>query len=61
MVYTDPKCFVPEKPADLTAKNIEYVFDSEDKFELSYDELLEIIEKTRLAGPQLVPLIGNID
>ncbi|MCJ0828848.1 hypothetical protein MN869_10335 [Acinetobacter sp. NIPH1876] len=55
-----PKRFVPERPADLEGKNVEYVFDSEDKFELSYDELLEIIGKARLAGPQLIPVIGTI-
>ena len=27
-----------------------YVFDSEDKFELTYDELVEIISKARMAG-----------
>lgn len=30
---------------------IKYIFDSEDKFELTYDELLEIIGKARLTGP----------
>lgn len=53
-----PKRFVPEKPAELNGKNVEHVFDSGDKFELTYDELLEIIGKARLAGPQLIPLVG---
>lgn len=48
-------------PAELEGTNVEYVFDSEDKFELSYDELLEIIGKARLAGPQLIPIIGTVD
>lgn len=56
-----PKRFVPVKPAELEGKNVEYVFDSEDKFELTYDELLEIIGKARLAGPQLIPVIGSVD
>ncbi|WP_228128791.1 hypothetical protein [Acinetobacter courvalinii] len=55
-----PKRFVPEKPAESKGKNVEYVFDSEDKFELTYDELLEIIGKARLAGPQLIPVIGEV-
>ncbi|NNP71231.1 hypothetical protein [Acinetobacter sp. Ac_5812] len=55
-----PKRFVPEMPAELKGKNVEYVFDSEDKFELTYDELLEIIAKARLAGPQLIPVIGTV-
>jgi hypothetical protein len=55
-----PKRFVPEMPAELKGKNVEYVFDSEDKFELTYDELIEIIGKARLAGPQLIPVIGTV-
>lgn len=51
---------MPEKPPELEGKNVEYVFDSEDKFELTYDELLEIIGKARLAGPQLIPVIGTV-
>ncbi|ENX01660.1 hypothetical protein F900_01420 [Acinetobacter modestus] len=38
-----------------------YVFDSEDKFELTYDELVEIIAKARLAGPQLIPVLGTVN
>ncbi|MDR2060401.1 MAG: hypothetical protein LBQ29_03255 [Acinetobacter sp.] len=56
-----PKRFVPKEPAKLGGKHVEYVFDSEDKFELTYDELLEIIGKARLAGPQLIPVIGTVD
>ncbi|NAR50255.1 hypothetical protein GPS59_13175 [Acinetobacter haemolyticus] len=55
-----PKRFVPVMPAELEGKNVEYVFDSEDKFELTYDEILEIIGKARLAGPQLIPVIGTV-
>jgi len=55
-----PKRFVPEMPPEFEGTNVEYVFDSEDKFELTYDELLEIIGKARLAGPQLIPVIGTI-
>ncbi|KYQ84069.1 hypothetical protein AWW72_10875 [Acinetobacter sp. NRRL B-65365] len=55
-----PKRFVPEKTPELEGKNVEYVFDSEDKFELTYDELLEIIGKARLAGPRLIPVIGTV-
>lgn len=55
-----PKRFVHEKHIELKGKNVEYVFDSEDKFELTYDELLEIIGKARLAGPQLIPILGTM-
>lgn len=55
-----PKRYVPERPPELEGKNVEYVFDSDDKFELTYDELLEIIGKARLAGPQLIPIIGTV-
>ncbi len=55
-----PKRFVPEKPPELEGRNMVYVFDSDDKFELTYDELLEIIGKARLAGPQLIPVIGTV-
>jgi hypothetical protein len=56
-----PKRFVPAKPAELEEKNVEYVFDQSDWFDLSYDELVEIISKARLAGPQLMPIVGTVD
>lgn len=56
-----PKRFMPLIPKDLVEKNIEYVFDSDDKFELTYDELVEIISKARLAGPKLTKFTENID
>lgn len=56
-----PKRFVPEKPPELEGKNVEYVFDQSDRFELSYDELVEIISKARLAGPQLIPIVSAVD
>ena len=37
-----PKRFVPPTPPEHEGKNMVYVFDSEDKFELTYDELVEI-------------------
>ncbi|MFW2055719.1 hypothetical protein ACPC5U_13145 [Acinetobacter haemolyticus] len=55
-----PKRFVPPTPSEYEGKNMVYVFDSEDKFELTYDELVEIIGKARLAGPQLIPVIGTV-
>ena len=55
-----PKRFVPIKPKELEGKNVEYVFDSSDKFELTYDELIEIIGKARAAEPRLVPVIGTV-
>ena len=38
-----PKRFVPPTPQEHEGKNMVYVFDSEDKFELTYHELVEII------------------
>ncbi|WON79087.1 hypothetical protein OK024_08845 [Acinetobacter sp. UGAL515B_02] len=55
-----PKRFVPPTPADLVGKNMGYVFDSDDKFELTYDELVEIISKARLARPKLIPVLGTV-
>ncbi|MGR2671845.1 hypothetical protein ACUXVT_11305 [Acinetobacter soli] len=55
-----PKRFVLPTPVDLVGKNMEYVFDSDDKFELTYDELVEIISKARLAGPKLIPILGTV-
>ena len=37
-----PKRFVPPTPPEHEGKNMVYVFDSDDKFELTYDELVEI-------------------
>lgn len=37
-----------------------YVFDSEDSFNLTYDELVEIISKEKLAGPKLITVLGTI-
>ncbi|WP_288421047.1 hypothetical protein [uncultured Acinetobacter sp.] len=55
-----PKRFVPPKPVELVGKNMKYTFDSDDKFELTYDELVEIISKARLAGPKLIPVLGTV-
>lgn len=37
-----------------------YVFDSEDSFHLTYDELVEIIGKARMTGPQMIPILGTV-
>lgn len=37
-----------------------YVFDSEDSFNLTYDELVEIVSKARMAGPRLIPVLGTV-
>ncbi len=44
-----PARFVPETPDELKDKNVVYIFDSEDSFNLTYDELVEIVSKARLA------------
>lgn len=38
-----------------------YIFDSEDKFELTYDELVEIIGKARQAGLRMIPVLGTVN
>ena len=56
-----PKRFVPPTPQEYEGKNMVYVFDSDDKFELTYDELVEIISKARMAGPKLIPVLGAVN
>ena len=56
-----PKRFVPPTPSEYEGKNMVYVFDSEDKFELTYDELVEIISKARQAGPRMIPVLGTVN
>ena len=55
-----PKRFVPITPPEYEGKNMVYVFDSEDKFELTYDELVDIISKARQAGPRMIPILGTV-
>ena len=55
-----PARFVPETPDELKDKNVVYIFDSEDSFNLTYDELVEIVSKARMAGPRMVPVLGTI-
>ncbi len=38
-----PKRFIPQTPPEYEGKNMVYVFDSEDSFNLTYDELVDII------------------
>ncbi|MDO7219854.1 hypothetical protein [Acinetobacter nosocomialis] len=37
-----------------------YISDSEDSFNLTYYELLEIINKARMTGPQMIPILGTV-
>ncbi|WP_391485649.1 hypothetical protein [Acinetobacter pittii] len=55
-----PKRFVPPTPPEYEGKNMVYVFDSEDSFNLTYDELVEIIGKARMTGPQMIPILGTV-
>lgn len=55
-----PKRFVPPTPPEYEGKNMIYVFDSEDYFNLTYDELVEIISKARMTGPQMIPILGTV-
>ncbi|MFN4367329.1 MAG: hypothetical protein ACK4GA_06925 [Acinetobacter sp.] len=56
-----PARFIPEKPEELKDKNVVYVFDSSDSFNLTYDELVEIVSKARKFGPRMIPVLGTID
>lgn len=56
-----PERFVPPTPPEYEGKNMVYVFDSDDKFELTYDELVEIISKARQAGPRMIPVLGTVN
>ena len=55
-----PTRFIPEKPEELKDKNVVYVFDSSDSFNLTYDELVEIVSKARKYGPRMIPVLGTI-
>lgn len=55
-----PKRFVAPTPPEYEGKNMVYVFDSEDSFHLTYDELVEIIGKARMAEPQMIPILGSV-
>jgi hypothetical protein len=56
-----PERFVPPTPPEYEGKNMVYVFDSEDSFNLTYDELVEIIRKARQAGPRMIPRLGTVN
>ncbi|HFG6919704.1 TPA: hypothetical protein ACGIKE_000255 [Acinetobacter baumannii] len=56
-----PKRFMPPKPPEYEGKNVIYIFDSEDSFNLTYDELVKIISKARMTGPQMIPILGTVD
>lgn len=56
-----PARFVPETPDELKDKNVVYVFDSSDSFNLTYDELVEIVSKARKFGPRMVPVLGTVN
>lgn len=54
------KRFVPPIPPEHEGKNMVYVFDSEDSFNLTYDELVEIIGKAQMTGPKMIPILGTV-
>lgn len=56
-----PERFVPPTPPEYEGKNMVYIFDSEDSFNLTYDELVEIIRKARQAGPRMIPVLGTVN
>jgi len=55
-----PERFIPPTPPEYEGKNMVYIFDSEDSFNLTYDELVEIIRKARQAGPRMIPVFGTV-
>ncbi len=55
-----PARFIPETPDELKDKNVVYIFDSEDSFNLTYNELVEIVSKARMTGPKMIPVLGTI-
>jgi len=55
-----PARFIPEVPPELQGKDVKYVFDSSDSFNLTYDELVEIVSKARNAGPRMIPVLGTV-
>ena len=56
-----PARFIPEIPPECEGKNVEYIFDSSDSFNLTYDELVEIVSKARNVGPRMIPVLGTVD
>ena len=50
-----PARFIPPTPPGKI-----YVFDNSDSFDLTYDELVEIVTKARNAGPRMIPVLGTI-
>lgn len=56
-----PARFIPETPEHLKDKSIEYIFDSSDSFNLTYDELVEIVSKARMAGSSMIPVLGTVN
>ncbi|OTG65024.1 hypothetical protein [Acinetobacter silvestris] len=55
-----PARFIPETPEEHKGKNMVYIFDSEDSFNLTYDELVEIVSKAKMAGPRMIPVLGIV-
>ena len=56
-----PSRFIPEKPLALEGKNVEYIFDSTDSFNLTYDELVDIVSKARMTSPRVIPVLGAVN
>ena len=56
-----PAHFIPETPDEPKDKNMIYIFDSDDSFNLTYDELVEIVSKARMVGPRMIPVLGTVE
>ena len=51
---------IPARFIPPTSPGKIYVFDSSDSFNLTYDELVEIVSKARNSGPRMIPVLGTI-
>ncbi|OAL78417.1 hypothetical protein AY606_08270 [Acinetobacter sp. SFB] len=56
-----PARFIPETSEHLKDKNVEYIFDRSDLFNLNYDELIETVNKARMTGPRMIPVLGTVN
>ena len=56
-----PERFVKFTPTEHECKNMIYVFNKDDSFNLTYDELVEIVRKARQAGPRMIPVLGTVN
>lgn len=54
-----PERFIPIKPEELKDKDVVYIFDGSDTFNITFDELVEIVGKARMTS-NMIPVLGTI-